>query len=286
MFVTESGFTLKIRGLSGAESDTMKGEMQKKIPTMNNYLLNPPKVICYILKVSSEVIKEQGMCSFKMATIANRAGCSKKTLYNYFKCKEDIVVSLYIQHINDVSNCVNRIIDSDSLSNQEKIIYSMALDPMKCWAAEKDDLCMNFLGVNPHIYDLASPEFVGNLQVLFIEVKEQAQSVWKQAIAEGQLLSDKEDVLKCILLLNEIERGAVAMGQNRFLRQFGYDCDLKPTFDALCWIVKTLKWKEECHSLSYENMLKTLSPMVSKKPLLDMRHYALTMESLKESIEL
>ncbi|QFU21929.1 TetR/AcrR family transcriptional regulator [Shewanella eurypsychrophilus] len=253
---------------------------------MNNYLLNPPKVISDILKASAEVIKEQGMCSFKMATIASRAGCSKKTLYNYFSCKEDIVVSLYIQHINDVSKNVNKIINSDSLSNQEKIIYSMAYDPMKCWAADKDDLCINFLGVNPHIYNLASPEFVGNLQVLFIEVKEQAQSVWKRAISEGELLSSKEDILNCILLLNEVERGAVAMGQNRFLRQFGYDCDLRPTFDALCWILQGLKWQKACPSLSYENMIKTISPMVSKKNQIDMRHYALTMESLKENIEL
>lgn len=253
---------------------------------MNNYLLDPPKVISDILKVSSEVIKEQGMCSFKMATIASRAKCSKKTLYNYFKCKEDIVVSLYIQHINNVSENVNNIISSATLSNQEKIIYSMMLDPMKCWAAEENDLCMNFLGVNPHIYHQASPEFVGNLQVLFMEVKEQAQSVWKQAIAEGELVSNKEEVLKCILLLNEVERGAVAMGQNKFLRQFGYDCDVKPTFDALLSIMQTLNWKKNCQQLSYEKMLMTLSPMVSQKEQLDMRHYALTMESLKETIEL
>lgn len=253
---------------------------------MNNYLLDPPEIICNILKVSSEVIIEQGMCSFKMATIASRTGCSKKTLYNYFKCKEDIVVSLYIQHINDVTENVNKIINSDSLSNQEKIVYSMAFDPMKCWAAGKDDICVNFLGVNPHIYKLASPEFVGNLQVLFIEVKEQNQRVWKKAIAEGELLSNKEDILKCMFLLNEVERGAVAMGQNRFLRQFGYDCDLKPTFDALCWIMQGLKWNKVCPSLCYENMLKTISPMVSKEAQLDMRHYALTMESLKEEIEL
>jgi len=122
--------------------------------------------------------------------------------------------------------------------------------------------------------------------VLFIEVKEQNQRVWKKAIAEGELLSNKEDILKCMFLLNEVERGAVAMGQNRFLRQFGYDCDLKPTFDALCWIVQGLKWKKLCPSLCYENMLKTISPMVSKAAQLDMRHYALTMESLKEEIEL
>ncbi|MDO6618442.1 TetR/AcrR family transcriptional regulator [Shewanella sp. 10N.286.51.B8] len=253
---------------------------------MNNYLLDPPQIITNILKASSEVIKEQGICSLKMATIASRAECSKKTLYQYFKCKEDIVVSLYVQHINDVATHVNEILSSDTLSNQEKIIYSMSYDPMKCLAAKKNDLCINFLGVNPHIYELASSEFVGNLKINFMEIKEQAETMWQTVIAEGELLSSKEEVLNCIVLLNQVERGAVVMGQNRFVRQFGYDCDFRPTFDSLCSVMYSLKWQHQCPSVCYENMLKTISPLVYKKSKIDMRHYALIMESLKEDIEL
>ncbi|WOT06170.1 TetR/AcrR family transcriptional regulator [Shewanella youngdeokensis] len=253
---------------------------------MNNYLRNPPRVITDILKVASEVIKEQGICSIKMAVIAARAECSKKTLYNHFKCKEDIVVALFIMHFNDMADKINDIINSDTLSNQEKIIYSMSYDPVKCLAANQNDLCINFLGVNPHIYEQASPEFIGNLTIIFMEVKEQTEKLWQHVITEGEVLSSKEEVLKCIVSLNQVERGAVAMGQNKFVRQFGHDFDFRPTFDLLCNLLYSLEWKHKCPSLSYDNMLKTISPVVSKKTKLDLRHYALKMESLKESIDL
>ncbi|MCL1051744.1 TetR/AcrR family transcriptional regulator [Shewanella abyssi] len=253
---------------------------------MNNYLLNPPKAINNILSVSEDVIKEQGLCSFKMSVIASRSGCSTKTLYNHFHCKEDIIVALFIQHVNDILCKINMIEASNKLTNQEKIIYTLMYDPVKCWAAEKDNLCVNFLGVNPHILNMASPEFIGNIKVIFLEIKEHTQRLWKKAVNDGELLSGKASIIKRILLMRGIQKGSVVVGQNKYLRQFGYDGDVKPTFNALCDAMWSLDWASKCETLSYGAMLSSTVSLLDLKSEMSQRHYGLEMESLKENIEL
>ncbi|WOT04463.1 TetR/AcrR family transcriptional regulator [Shewanella youngdeokensis] len=252
---------------------------------MNNYLLNPSSVVETILNEAKIVIKEQGFCSFKISTIIERCRCSTKTLYNVFSSKEDIVVALFIQHVNDIIVKINMISDDESLSHQEKIIYSMMYDPMKCWAAEEEDFCINFLGVNPYIYNFVSPEFVGNLQVIFLEIKEHTQNMWKKAVEDACLHSNPEDILKCIAQLRGIQKGAVAIGQNKFLRQFGYDNNIEPTFDSMCGLVTALDWQTPCTALCYSNMIKVLTPLLEVK-CMNLEHYGLPMESLKDKIEL
>ncbi|QQX80470.1 TetR/AcrR family transcriptional regulator [Shewanella sp. KX20019] len=253
---------------------------------MNNYLLNPTQVISTILDEAKEVIREQGLCSFKLSTIAERSNCSTKTLYSRFRSKEDIVVALFIQHVNDIIEKINTISSDDSLSNKEKIIYSLMYDPMKCWTAEKNDMCVNFLGVNRHIYNNVSPEFEGNLQVIFLEIKEHTQAMWRNAIDDGELHSNKDEILKCIVQLRAIQKGAVVIGQNKYLRQFGYDTDAKPIFEALCSVLNGLDWSERCEAVSYGNMLKTITPLLDENHNINQQHYDIPMESLKDPIEL
>lgn len=252
---------------------------------MNNYLLNSNGAIERILIGAEVVIKKQGVCSFKMSSIAKYAACSTKTLYRLFHSKEDIIVALFIKHINEIQDKCNVISSTNSLSNKEVIIYSLMYDPLKCWTSEEDDLCINFLGVNPHIYSFSSPEFVGNLQAIFCNMKEKNQIVWGKAISDGELHSNKEDILRCMFLLREAQRGAIVIGQNKFMRQFGYDSNTRSTFDVLCGLVNTLDWSVTCENLNYENMLKTVAPLLGRKNT-SQNHYALKVESLKDPIDI
>ncbi|WOT04458.1 TetR/AcrR family transcriptional regulator [Shewanella youngdeokensis] len=252
---------------------------------MNNYLLNPSCVVSNILEQAEVVIKKQGMCSFKLVTIADLAGCSTKTLYNYFHNKEDIVTALFIRHINMLQQKVRLISSSEALSNKEKIIYTSMLDPMRCLTAEKGDLCLNFTAANPQIHQFASPEFIGNMQAVFFAMKENNEAMWRQAIDDGDLQSNKEDIVECMFMLMTLQRGAVVMGQNKFLRQFGYDNDARPTFNAICRQVNLLRWKEKCPALSYPNMLKTIFPLLDTNNT-NQQHFDLLFESLKYPIEL
>ncbi len=253
---------------------------------MNNYLLKAPAQMINILTAAEKVIKEYGICSFKLSKLAVVANCSTKTVYRFFNSKEDVIVALFIIHVNELLFKSKLIINDIDLSDQQKIIYSMMYDPVKCWAADKNDLCMNFLGVNPHIYNLASPEYIGNLHVLFIEIKEHSQRLWRRVINNGELRSNKSDIINCIYLMRVIQRGAIAVGQNKFLRQYGHDTSIESTFDAICNTMYTLDWTYKCESLSYDHMFTKLKLLLHNNKEVNMNHYAIPLDTLKESIDL
>ncbi|QQX80880.1 TetR/AcrR family transcriptional regulator [Shewanella sp. KX20019] len=257
---------------------------------MHNYLKEKSVIRDRILVEAKRLIVEEGVCSFRLSKLPTRSKCSPNTFYSHFKSREDIVVALFVEHVNDILIKIDVLMDMDELSNREKIVFILMYDIIKCWSAEEGDVCINFLGVNPHIYGFSSSEYEGNINVIFIELKERVQELWSRSVRSGEIVSSKKDIVACIFSLTTVGRGSIAVGQNKFLRQHGHDNNgqdnrVETLFNLLCLILNTLQW-ENVQIVSYSKMLDTLTPLVSTAAGTVFRHCRLNYETLSEPIEL
>ncbi|MCL1050282.1 TetR/AcrR family transcriptional regulator [Shewanella abyssi] len=257
---------------------------------MHNYLRTKSVTRDRILVEAKKLIIAEGVCSFRLSQIPTQAKCSPKTFYSHFKSREDIVVALFIEHVNDILVKTDMLMDMDELSNKEKIIFSLMYDIVKCWSAKEGDICINFLGVNPHVYGFSSSEYEGNIDVIFIELKARVQALWGRAVQCGELLSSKEEIVDCIFSMRTIERGSIVVGQNKFLRRHGYDNNehdnrVETVFNLLCLVASTLKWQNN-QLVSYSKMLETIIPLVETATGTNFKHCRLNYETLNEPIEL
>ncbi|RTR40972.1 TetR/AcrR family transcriptional regulator [Shewanella canadensis] len=252
---------------------------------MHNHLKTKSVTRDNILAEAKVLIIEEGVCSFRLSQIPPRAKCSPKTFYSHFSSREDIVAALFIEHVNDILVKTDLLMDMDGLSNKEKVIYTLMYDIVKCWSAKEGDVCINFLGVNPHVYGVSSPEYEGNINVVFIELKARVQELWRRAINSGELLSSNDEIIDCIFSLRTIERGSIVIGQNKFLRQHGHDNRVETVFDLLCMAANTLRWTSK-QPMSFNKMLKTITPLVETATGTTFKHCRLNYETLNEPIEL
>ncbi|WOT03570.1 TetR/AcrR family transcriptional regulator [Shewanella youngdeokensis] len=252
---------------------------------MHNHLKIKSVARDRILAESKKLIVEEGICSFRLSQLPAKCQCSTKTFYQYFKSREDIVSALFIEHMNDYIDKIDIILSMEELSLKEKVIYSHMYDVVKCWSAREGDVCINFIGVNPHVYGVSSAEYEGNINVVFIELKNRVQALWSQALNSGALLSDKTDIVNCIFSIRTIERGSIVVGQNKFLRQHGHDSNIESVFNLLSLMINSLKWRDE-QPLSFSKMLTTLSPLVKTAAGSSFKHCKLNYDTLNDPIEL
>ncbi|WOT04427.1 TetR/AcrR family transcriptional regulator [Shewanella youngdeokensis] len=252
---------------------------------MHNHLKTESSTRDRILAEAKKLIIAEGLCSFRLSQLPQLSQCSPKTFYNHFKSREDIVAALYIVAINDSMEKQDQLMARKDLSFKEKVVYKHMYDVVKCWSAKESDICVNFLGANPHIYGVSSPEFEGNMDVIFIEIKNKVQELWKQAIKSGELLSSKKEIVDCIFLIRTIERGSIVIGQNKFVRQHGHDNSLETFFDLVCFAANTLKWKDE-QQLSFTRMLEVVTPYIESASGSTFKHCKLNYETLNDPLEL
>ncbi|QQX80885.1 TetR/AcrR family transcriptional regulator [Shewanella sp. KX20019] len=252
---------------------------------MHNHLKTKSVTRDKILAEAKKLILKEGVCSFRLSQIPAKAKCSPKTFYSHFKSREDIVVALFVEHVNDILVKTDMIMGMDELSNKEKIVYTLMYDIVQCWSAKEGAVCINFLGVNPHVYGVSSSEYEGNLSVIFIELRARVQTLWGWAVKSGELLSSKDEIVDCIFSMRTIERGSIVIGQNKFLRQNGHDNRVETVFNLLCLAANTLKW-EGNQIMSYSKMLDTITPLVETAAGTTFKHCRINYETLNEPIEL
>ncbi|QFU24998.1 TetR/AcrR family transcriptional regulator [Shewanella eurypsychrophilus] len=226
---------------------------------MNNDLSKYDRVRSAILEEAEKSVIEKGLCSFRMSSLAELVGCSKKTLYGFFKSKEDIIAALFTKSVTDSIHHYEQIISQKHLSSREKILYILMYENIKCWNSSKGDLCINFLGVNPHIYEHAGQEIEGDINVVFMKIKTQVEDVWRSALRSGELNASKQEIQECIFHIRLVERGGIVVGQNRFLRQNGHNCRLRSIYNLLCSILDLLDWRLDTKCDSYDGMIQDVS---------------------------
>jgi AcrR family transcriptional regulator len=83
--------------------------------------MDESKSISVILEVSERIFFQFGYSNTSMEEIANECGMSKKTIYKYFKSKEDILLECVKKRINYNSKIISNIIYSNEIIFYEKI---------------------------------------------------------------------------------------------------------------------------------------------------------------------
>lgn len=74
-----------------------------------------------IIAEAKEMFFKHGYSKVLMADLAKNLGMSKKTLYQYFKGKEELLNVIIMQHGHDIQLEVERILKSDAIEFPEKI---------------------------------------------------------------------------------------------------------------------------------------------------------------------
>lgn len=59
-----------------------------------------------IIEVTFKIIVENGLESFSIGKLANELGCTKSSIYNYFKSKDDLLNAVFIEYNNRLNNCL------------------------------------------------------------------------------------------------------------------------------------------------------------------------------------
>ncbi len=74
-----------------------------------------------ILKISRKLFMKYSISRVTVKEISERAGVSKKTIYNYFDSKNDLQKEVVMEFLNKVTKKVNSIYNNDSLDFYRKI---------------------------------------------------------------------------------------------------------------------------------------------------------------------
>ncbi len=77
------------------------------------YLCAMEEKVKFILEETSKLFIRYGIRSVSMDDVARHLGMSKKTLYQYFSDKRDLVVTVMNYHLDDTDDCFREISEKD-----------------------------------------------------------------------------------------------------------------------------------------------------------------------------
>ncbi len=137
-----------------------------------------------ILSSAIALFRDEGV-GVSTARIAQTAGVSNGTLFNYFPTKQALIDALYISTKHDLAEAVATMPTDGSIQTKMRLVW----DRWFCWARHNRDAytVMNLL----HQSNLASPE----AQQAGIEAIEGPASVLAEAIDSGILVDLPLDYL-------------------------------------------------------------------------------------------
>ncbi len=120
-----------------------------------------------IMNVALEVIAEKGFSNASIARIAQKAAISKGLMYNYFKSKEELVISIMIDGFNQLTTTFDA--DHDGVITEEELhtFIDHSFDTLKNKLSFWRMYFMVLL--QPEVYAIITPHLEQTLQP-FMEV--------------------------------------------------------------------------------------------------------------------
>jgi AcrR family transcriptional regulator len=85
-----------------------------------------------ILEAAAAVFAERGFRTARIADIADRAGIGKGTVYEYFRSKEDLFISLFDWYLNQIFASVSNELDISSKSIVDALTRSSEILLISC----------------------------------------------------------------------------------------------------------------------------------------------------------
>jgi AcrR family transcriptional regulator len=89
-------------------------------------MARPPKARTPLKQAALELFVEQGVHATGIRDIAKHAGCSEAALYRHWKNKDDLVVSLFTEHLGEVRTILEEAIAAKSTLADQVLAASTA----------------------------------------------------------------------------------------------------------------------------------------------------------------
>ncbi|QIZ77649.1 TetR/AcrR family transcriptional regulator [Ferrimonas lipolytica] len=204
------------------------------------YRKNRQTVRNQLLRSAQYLIQQQGLVSMRFCDIAKHAETSTGTLYSHFASKENLLVELYVERINDYVKTRQELLDAE-LNPAERLLVSN-LTPIMVSLHSPNTDGLNFMIANAGLWQHAESAYRSQIEASFLKLQQITDKLWLVPIEQGKLLSDMAAIKQCRQLLIGYQRGCVLQSQNLFLREQQSLPSLECSFSTMENLLNGLDW--------------------------------------------
>lgn len=125
-----------------------------------------------ILKNSAILIYEEGLSSFSFTKLASMCHCSKSTLYSNYSNKEDLIVGIYINNINEIVNFNLSLLNDKKISNSDAMLLACLYDVFRVYLNYKHSDRISMIATIPRVFDFCSQNLMLNLRAALLDLND------------------------------------------------------------------------------------------------------------------
>ncbi len=210
-----------------------------------------------LLNAADQIIKEEGLISFRFSQLAKRANCSMGTLYSHFINKEDLLVTLMAK-------------ETQRLLVMHTSVLCMKLRPAETWltlnllpfiSPNRFSTSISVLAELPQISASASEERQEQLRKQLIPFCQGTKRFLQRAKLQGELLSSDEQIALCRNTVLCIQRGAMALSTTLILEEEPASLKPIPLYNILFEVINNLQWQHPLDNTSHTRIESALSQL-------------------------
>ena len=142
-----------------------------------------------ILNTAQQLFHQFGFHRVTIDEIVNQLGMSKKTLYNYFSSKDELILAVVESSNAQISASISAVVDNpdlDFFSKLEGIMSTIHSFHQKISGNIIEDLQKYMPKVHQHLFETARPHVQRNFKKMFVEGVE--QGIFRDDISPDILL--------------------------------------------------------------------------------------------------
>ncbi|TKB51464.1 TetR/AcrR family transcriptional regulator [Ferrimonas sediminicola] len=210
-----------------------------------------------LLDAAAQLLKEEGLISFRFSQLAKRANCSMGALYTHFTNREDLLLALMAKETK------RQLVMHTS-------VICLNLKPAETWlaltlipfiAANRFSTGFSVLAELPQITAQASPERQYQLQSQLTPFCQATNRFLQRARLQGELLSHDKEISLCRNTVLCIQRGAMAFSSTPILGDEHPSLKPLPLYTMLFEAINTLRWRHPLDASSHAHIESALSQL-------------------------
>ncbi|MBY5922994.1 TetR/AcrR family transcriptional regulator [Ferrimonas balearica] len=214
-----------------------------------------------LIRLAEQLIRDQGLVSFRFSELAPLAGCSAGTLYKHFSSKEDLLVAIFARHVEQMVERQPHFMTSQ-LSFAERWV-AMHLCAVVAVNRSAWTLGFNTLGGAPKVVERASEYRVQELKMYLEQFYTAILRVVEGARIQGELNATDEEVKTLHAMMACFQRGASGVIHNPLMSNAVKQLDTREIFSAFAILVGTLNWQRPLQEDSYQRIIAEVEHQLS-----------------------
>ncbi len=144
-----------------------------------------------VIKTAKELFSQYGYRKVSMDELAQKAGVTKKTIYTYFKDKNDLIKYFLYDELNKIRE-ISNVIDKKPISFDQKI-YEQIIEMMEYRNNSK--LLMNFFKEDSGNFEIAAE----CIRILNATVQDELKLKLEKAIADNYIKECDTEIVSFLI---------------------------------------------------------------------------------------